>query len=596
MRKRSAKPSLTRDREGADSAVLGKSYVRTTRAQLQAAHRIPSEAARRTVLRGARLSQKAARTASFAELLLPATPGTLEAEGLERTTHLGEHALLPHLPIQAQARSYSLRLEDHAPYRVRFSQDGTRMVLVGHSGHLASIRPDQFQTVNELFIKQQLVDGCFLQDPSVVAVAQTPYVHIYDDSGTELHCLRRLREVTRLDFLPYHFLLVAVGANGTVTWQDVSTGQIPGQHQARYGRSDALALDPQTGAAFIGHYGGQVSVWVPKFSKAAAFVLAHRGSAVTALAVHPSGRYFVSASQDATVRVWDLRTMRFIHGFTLRRACHDLAFSETGLLALATGSSCLLWHDPTRVADSTEQRKHKKKKSLSLLSSAASSPPPPPLSPHSAESSQVPQVFAPYRHPEYMRIPSDTGTVQNVAFWPFEDAVALGTEKGVTVRLAPGSGQANYDSFEVNPAETAVGRKHRLVRRLLEKIPAELISLDATIPGSVRLDYTASEDWIAVQKRKAEALRQAGRGEAWSETMYKAPSGSRRTRGEAKADRRRQTHQQQIVERRRDQRTESSSAAFQKRVGTGRQTRDPPRHLQPPSALDRFRTRAKPTA
>jgi U3 small nucleolar RNA-associated protein 7 len=58
------------------------------------------------------------------------------------------------------------------------------------------------------------------------AAALKRWTHIYDRSGTELHCVKSLHDIHSLEFLPRHFLLVGLSSTSYLSYLDVSTGQV----------------------------------------------------------------------------------------------------------------------------------------------------------------------------------------------------------------------------------------------------------------------------------------------------------------------------------------------------------------------------------
>jgi U3 small nucleolar RNA-associated protein 7 len=53
-------------------------------------------------------------------------------------------------------------------------------------------------------------DVTFLQDQSFFAVAQKRNVYVYDKDGVEVHRLNNIVDPIRVDFLPWHWLLVSL--------------------------------------------------------------------------------------------------------------------------------------------------------------------------------------------------------------------------------------------------------------------------------------------------------------------------------------------------------------------------------------------------
>uniref|UniRef100_M3XT93 WD repeat-containing protein 46 n=1 Tax=Mustela putorius furo TaxID=9669 RepID=M3XT93_MUSPF len=400
------------------------------------------------------ISIKAARS----ELLLAEEPGFLEGEDGEDTAKICQADIVEAVDIASAAKHFDLNLRQFGPYRLNYSPTGRHLAFGGHRGHVAALDWVTKRLMCEINVMEAVRDIRFLHSEALLAVAQNRWLHIYDNQGIELHCIRRCDRVTRLEFLPFHFLLATASETGFLTYLDVSVGKIVAALNARAGRLDVMTKNPYNAVIHLGHSNGTVSLWSPAMKEPLAKILCHRGG-VRAVAVDSTGTYMATSGLDHQLKIFDLRGMfQPLSARTLPQGAGHLAFSQRGLLAAGMGDVVNIW-----------------------AGEGKASPP------------SLEQPYLTHRL---------SGHVHGLQFCPFEDVLGVGHSGGITSMLVPGAAEPNFDGLESNPYRSQKQRQEWEVKALLEKVPAELICLDPRALAEV--------DVISLEQEKKERIERLG--------------------------------------------------------------------------------------
>ncbi|XP_002914375.2 WD repeat-containing protein 46 [Ailuropoda melanoleuca] len=400
------------------------------------------------------ISIKAARS----ELLLAEEPGFLEGEDGEDTAKIRQADIVEAVDIASAAKHFDLNLRQFGPYRLNYSPTGRHLAFGGRRGHVATLDWVTKRLMCEINVMEAVRDIRFLHSEALLAVAQNRWLHIYDNQGIELHCIRRCDRVTRLEFLPFHFLLATAAETGFLTYLDVSVGKIVAALNARAGRLDVMTKNPYNAVIHLGHSNGTVSLWSPAMKEPLAKILCHRGG-VRAVAVDSTGTYMATSGLDHQLKIFDLRGMfQPLSARTLPQGAGHLAFSQRGLLAAGISDVVNIW-----------------------AGQGKASPP------------SLEQPYLTHRL---------SGHVHGLHFCPFEDVLGVGHNGGITSMLVPGAAEPNFDGLESNPYRSQKQRQEWEVKALLEKVPAELICLDPRALAEV--------DVISLEQEKKERIERLG--------------------------------------------------------------------------------------
>uniref|UniRef100_A0A915MJW0 BING4 C-terminal domain-containing protein n=1 Tax=Meloidogyne javanica TaxID=6303 RepID=A0A915MJW0_MELJA len=318
------------------------------------------------------------------------------------------------------------------PYNLDYTLNGRYMLLGGRKGHVAAFDWMTKDLITEINVMETVRDIQWLHTETMFAVAQKRWLRIYDRNGTELHCIKSMFDIRRLEFLPRHFLLVGSGGNTFLTWLDVSVGKQVANFPTKCGVLNVLTQNQSNAIIVGGNSRGLITMWSPNVQKPLIEMFAHKGP-ILGISINSNGNYMATSGLDNKLRIWDLRknyNELAVYSGPLVHYSH-VAFSQRNFLAVNSGNNLQILKNPHLGQSTTPYLMHKCE-----------------------------------------------GAITDLKFCPYEDVLGVGHTLGLSSLLIPGAGQANFDSLRANPFESKQQRKEREVKMLLDKIQPELITLN----------------------------------------------------------------------------------------------------------------------
>ncbi len=425
----------------------------STKKELQSVKYAPTRAKLQHTEELAHMSAVSALKAS--EVLMPSVRGTLVAEGMSKTYQFRQEDLLANVGEGVKKKIFDLKGLEYGPYFVDYTRNGRHLLLGGRKGHISMFDTHTFKLATEINVNETIRDVQFLHDFSMFAVAQKKYCYIYDNAGTELHVLRNHDEPTKLQFLPYHYLLATGSKTGMIRYQDTSTGTIVAEHRTYKGEVLAMRQNKTNAIIHAGHNNGSVTLWSPNMGKPLVTMQCHQASLLS-LAIDDTGKYMATAGQDGKLRTWDIRTYRQLDEYFTIRPATSMDISQSGLLSLGCGPHVQVWKDVWRT-----------------------------------------KAKSPYMYECY-----EGNIVNSIRYQPFEDLMCVGLQNRVCNMIIPSAGESNFDTFEANPFETKKQRQERTVRSLMEKLQPDMITLDTRA-----FNVMAAEDLKSSMEGKMQAAK-----------------------------------------------------------------------------------------
>lgn len=274
-------------------------------------------------------------------------------------------------------------------------------------------------------VQDNIYDSHWLHNNLFCAVAQTKNLYIYDQSGVEIHKLKKFNDIRYLSFLQNHFLLACSTEGGILRYLDISTGTLASEIKMKTGRVCSISTNRCTGILSTSHPTGSVALWTPKNQQPVAKIFCHKGP-VTSTVFSYDGFYMATAGKDGKIKIIDIRTLKNVKTIYTPN-CSSLSFSQSGYLCASSPYAIYAWKN-----------------------------------------------FFDDKN-EFKVLPNYSTEIFNIKFCPYEDLLGFTSYKKFSLISVIGSGLLEYDSSKDNPFITARQRQEAEIKSLLNKLTPDSI-------------------------------------------------------------------------------------------------------------------------
>ncbi|KAK6089442.1 hypothetical protein P3W45_001579 [Vairimorpha bombi] len=377
-----------------------------------------------------KLSKIAQNEAMLYEMLNTEESGYIETTGKEKTTDLSQDIIKKNVSQKVSEMCFSLNM-DNGPVYCKYTRDGRYMNIRNNEGYFSSIDTNKMNVFFEENVDDTVYDMTYLHNEDFIALAQTNFVFIYNKQGTEVHAVRENKNVKKLEYLPYHFLLVSSSSDGFLRYQDTTNGKFVGTVFIKDKHITDLKQNKSTAVVYTGHKNGVVSLWSPNSKNYLSKILCHKTS-VSNIEIDRTGTYLYTTGIDSTIKVWDIRkTYKPVNSCNTRYSFTSTSLSQRSILAASYGDNIQIY------------------KNLSTANN---------------------------KDVLYLKHKEPGKNISSLSFKNYEDILTIGHTKGVSNIIVPGSGDPTYDTLEDSPFITTRQKQDREIKMLLDKIPHTLIS------------------------------------------------------------------------------------------------------------------------